>query len=76
MFSAWRGQDFHCDRYEPPVMIAHAPSILPIVLRVLHHFFFYCPQNAVPKKYVAILVHYMKNLGGVTVLEVVSKYSL
>jgi hypothetical protein len=30
MFSARRGQDFHRDRYKPPVTVAHAPSNLPI----------------------------------------------
>jgi hypothetical protein len=30
MFSAWRGQGFRRDLYEPLVTVAHAPSNLPI----------------------------------------------
>jgi hypothetical protein len=30
LFSAWRGQDFRRDSYEPLVTVAHAPSRLPV----------------------------------------------
>jgi hypothetical protein len=37
MFSAKRGQDFHRGRYEPLLMVAHAPSSLPIQWGELTH---------------------------------------
>jgi hypothetical protein len=30
MFSAWHSQDFHCNRYKPPITVVHMPSSLPI----------------------------------------------
>lgn len=35
MFSARRSQDFHRDRYEPPVMVALAPSSLLVVINLM-----------------------------------------
>jgi hypothetical protein len=39
MFSAWRGQDFRRDSYEPLVTVTHAPSSLPISVPVMLYIY-------------------------------------